>query len=149
MLLLGSGNPLKAVSRFPSDSILQQLLSEAVIPGAWERGGCKAERVSPLLMNSKHLQIQQRFGVVSGNVICLFIPLSQEEMPFGTNLLPGRWNEWLTWLSTVRWRRCQPARGAACRACGACRECALPSEHLSLSLSVGIDVCVCGIAVSY
>lgn len=140
MVLHGSGNPLKAVSRFPSKSVLQQLLSEAVVPG--ERGGYKAECL-PLLMDSKPLWIQQMFGADSGNFICLFIPLSQEEIPFGTNLLPGSWNELLTWLSTVRWRMCQPARGAACRACGACRECALTSEHLFLCPLVWILMCVC------
>lgn len=60
-------------------------------------------------------EFQQMFWVDDGNIICLFIPLSQEEAPFGSNLLSGRKNELLTWLSLVGWRTCQPARGMACK----------------------------------
>lgn len=77
------------------------------------------------------------FWVDDGNIICLFIPLSQEEAPFGSNLLSGSKNELLIWLSLVGWRTCQPARGMACRGC------LLICVHTFLCTLVCILVYVC------
>lgn len=66
--------------------------------------GTRQSMASHCTQTANPSESQQMFWVDSGNSICLFIPLSQEEAPFGTNLLPGNGKELLTWLSTVRWR---------------------------------------------
>lgn len=140
MLPCGSGNPLKAVSRFPSKSILT-----AAAPGcdSWcmTKGRHKAQCVPPLLMGSKPLWVQQVFGADRGNILSLFIPLSQEETPICHQL------EWVADLAEQS--QMKPARGAACRACAACRERALTSGHLFLCPLMWIWMRVSGIAVSY
>lgn len=91
-------NPLKADFRFPSKRILQQLLCNTIISHVWETVETMIYRLSHChTRTTNHSEFQQMFCFDNENIIHLFLPLSQEEIPFGSNLLAGHGNESQIW----------------------------------------------------
>lgn len=86
---------MKAAFRYLRKSVPSQLLSEAVLLIHESTEGTKQRPCPQHAGTPNPSEFQQMFWVDNGNIICLFIPLSQEEIPFGSNLFPGSGSELL------------------------------------------------------
>lgn len=149
-LLDGRGNPLKAVSRFPSKSILQQLC-----PSLWLLVHEKGENAkqSKCVLTAHGQQTPLSPADVWGWQWEHYVPVYS--FIAGRNTIWRQFAPWqLEWLADLV-EHYQMKDMPACKRgslqslwClqGVCTHLWTP---LSLSLSVDIDVCVCGIAVSY